>query len=84
MSFFYLLHPYNLQPVIEAIGTATVNALQGPVQAGYREAFQNTILPSFEKATQSMFLQINDSFQQGTQQCKCAQTVNVACGIHIL
>ena len=35
----------------------------------YREAFQSTILPSFERACHNMFQQINDSFHKGTQQC---------------
>ena len=56
--------------MVEAIGGATASALQGPIQVTYREAFQNTILPSFERACQNMFQQINESFNKGTQQCK--------------
>lgn len=54
--------------VVDAIGTAAASALQGPIQVTYREAFQSTILPSFERACQNMFQQINDSFHKGTQQ----------------
>jgi len=55
--------------VVDAIGGAAASALQGPIQVTYREAFQSTILPSFEKACHNMFQQINDSFHKGTQQC---------------
>ncbi|RMX51313.1 hypothetical protein pdam_00004685 [Pocillopora damicornis] len=54
--------------VVDAIGTAAASALQGPIQVTYREAFQSTILPSFERACQNMFQQINESFHKGTQQ----------------
>lgn len=54
--------------VVDAIGGAAATALQGPIQVTYREAFQRDILPSFERACQSMFQQINDSFHKGTQQ----------------
>lgn len=54
--------------VVDAIGGAASSALQGPIQVTYREAFQREILPSFERACQSMFQQINDSFNKGTQQ----------------
>lgn len=57
------------QGVVDAIGGAAASALQGPIQVTYREAFQNTILPSFERACHNMFQQINDSFHKGTQQC---------------
>ncbi|XP_032892138.1 enhancer of mRNA-decapping protein 4 isoform X2 [Amblyraja radiata] len=52
----------------ESIGRAAADALQGPIQTTYREAFQSIVVPVFEKACQSMFQQINDSFKQGTQE----------------
>ncbi|XP_072925993.1 enhancer of mRNA-decapping protein 4 isoform X1 [Hemitrygon akajei] len=52
----------------ESIGRAAADALQGPIQSTYREAFQSIVVPVFEKACQSMFQQINDSFKQGTQE----------------
>lgn len=55
--------------MVDAIGGAAASALQGPIQVTYREAFQSTILPSFERACHNMFQQINDSFHKGTQQC---------------
>ncbi|XP_067652269.1 enhancer of mRNA-decapping protein 4-like isoform X1 [Haliotis asinina] len=51
---------------VEAIANATGSAVQAPIQAAYREAFQNMVVPSFERASQSMFLQVNDAFQRGT------------------
>lgn len=55
--------------MVDAIGGAAASALQGPIQVTYREAFQSTIMPSFERACQNMFQQINESFHKGTQQC---------------
>ncbi|XP_028906731.1 enhancer of mRNA-decapping protein 4 [Ornithorhynchus anatinus] len=52
----------------DAIARATADTLQGPMQATYREAFQNVVLPAFEKICQAMFQQINDSFKLGTQE----------------
>ncbi|KAM4734818.1 enhancer of mRNA-decapping protein 4 isoform 1-T1 [Anableps anableps] len=52
----------------DAIGRAAAEALQGPIQAAYKDAFQSTVLPVFERGCQSMFQQINDSFKQGTQE----------------
>lgn len=52
----------------DAIGRAAADALQGPIQAAYKEAFQSIVLPVFEKGCQSMFHQINDSFKQGTHE----------------
>ncbi|XP_069757563.1 enhancer of mRNA-decapping protein 4 isoform X2 [Narcine bancroftii] len=52
----------------ESIGRAASDALQGPIQTTYKEAFQSIVVPVFEKACQSMFQQINDSFKQGTQE----------------
>ncbi|KAM8892966.1 enhancer of mRNA-decapping protein 4 isoform 1-T1 [Spinachia spinachia] len=52
----------------DAIGRAAAEAMQGPIQAAYKDAFQSIVLPVFEKGCQSMFQQINDSFKQGTQE----------------
>ncbi|XP_044275754.1 enhancer of mRNA-decapping protein 4 isoform X2 [Varanus komodoensis] len=52
----------------DAIARAATDALQGPMQSSYREAFQSVVLPAFEKSCQSMFQQINDTFKQGTQE----------------
>ncbi|KAG9475395.1 hypothetical protein GDO78_003684 [Eleutherodactylus coqui] len=54
--------------ITDAIGRAVADALHVPIHTAYREAFQNTVLPAFEKGCQSMFQQINCSFKQGTQE----------------
>ncbi|XP_077312780.1 enhancer of mRNA-decapping protein 4 isoform X1 [Lithobates pipiens] len=54
--------------ITDAIGRATADSLQIPIQTAYREAFQSIVLPAFEKGCQSMFQQINGSFRQGTQE----------------
>ncbi|XP_037622651.1 enhancer of mRNA-decapping protein 4 isoform X2 [Sebastes umbrosus] len=52
----------------DAIGRAAAEAMQGPIQAAYKDAFQSIVLPVFERGCQSMFQQINDSFKQGTKE----------------
>uniref|UniRef100_A0A8C8HFH3 Enhancer of mRNA-decapping protein 4 n=1 Tax=Oncorhynchus tshawytscha TaxID=74940 RepID=A0A8C8HFH3_ONCTS len=52
----------------DAIGRAAAEAMQGPIQAAYKDAFQSIVLPVFERGCQSMFQQINDSFKQGTHE----------------
>lgn len=58
------------QNTTDAIGRAVAEAMQGPIQAAYKETFQSIVLPGFDRGCQSMFQQINDSFKQGTQECK--------------
>ncbi|KAH3855139.1 hypothetical protein DPMN_097700 [Dreissena polymorpha] len=53
---------------VEAIGVAAGNAIQAPIQAAYREAFQNLVIPSFERATQNMMQQVTENFQRGTKE----------------
>ncbi|XP_069596225.1 enhancer of mRNA-decapping protein 4 isoform X2 [Ranitomeya imitator] len=54
--------------ITDAIGRSVADALNVTIHTAYREAFQHTILPAFEKGCQSMFQQINSSFKQGTQE----------------
>uniref|UniRef100_A0A8B9LNM4 Enhancer of mRNA-decapping protein 4 n=1 Tax=Astyanax mexicanus TaxID=7994 RepID=A0A8B9LNM4_ASTMX len=54
--------------ITDAIGRAAAEAMQGPIQAAYKDAFQSIVLPVFERGCQSMFQQINDSFKQGTHE----------------
>ncbi|XP_068117872.1 enhancer of mRNA-decapping protein 4 isoform X2 [Hyperolius riggenbachi] len=54
--------------VTDAIGRGVADSLQISIQTGYRESFQSIVLPAFEKGCQSMFQQINHSFQQGTKE----------------
>lgn len=62
----------RLQNTTDAIGRAAAEAMQGPIQAAYKDTFQSIVLPVFERGCQSMFQQINDSFKQGTHECKAA------------
>ncbi|XP_068169630.1 enhancer of mRNA-decapping protein 4 isoform X2 [Antennarius striatus] len=54
--------------ITDAIGRAAAEAMQGPIQAAYKDTFQSIVLPVFERGCQSMFQQINESFKQGTQE----------------
>ncbi|XP_022340302.2 enhancer of mRNA-decapping protein 4-like isoform X1 [Crassostrea virginica] len=53
---------------IEALGVAAGNVLQTPIQLAYREAFQNIVVPSFDRAMQNIFQQVNEVFVKGTKE----------------
>lgn len=53
---------------IEALGVAAGNVLQTPIQLAYREAFQNIVVPSFDRAMQNIFQQVNETFVKGTKE----------------
>lgn len=50
----------------EAVGVAVASSLQRTILTSYEEAFRSTVLPSFEKACQEMFRQVDVAFQRGT------------------
>jgi len=56
------------KPLVEAIGFSAASVLEGTIPNAYRESFKNILLPGFEKASMAMFMQINQTFQQGTKQ----------------
>lgn len=58
----------NFQQTIEALGVAAGNVLQTPIQLAYREAFQNIVVPSFDRAMQNIFQQVNETFVKGTKE----------------
>lgn len=49
---------------------AAGNVLQTPIQMAYREAFQNIVIPSFERSIQNMLAQVNETFTKGTRECE--------------
>ncbi|XP_070576076.1 enhancer of mRNA-decapping protein 4-like isoform X2 [Ptychodera flava] len=52
----------------EAIGQAAANTVQNAMQSTFKDTFQSSVVPAFDKACQSMFQQINETFQSGTQE----------------
>ena len=46
------------------------HTIQKIVSSSYDQAFRNTVLPSFEKACQEMFRQVDEAFRAGTSDCK--------------
>ena len=52
------------------MGQAAAHALNNTIQSTYKDAFQNTVMPAFERSCQSMFAQINAAFDLGTRECK--------------
>ena len=60
----------TLQGFPEAIGNAVARALQRTIQNTYEEVFRTAVLPSFEKACQEMFRQVDEAFRRGTTECE--------------
>ena len=54
-----------LQQTMEALAQASGIVIEGPIKAACRDL----IVPGFERACQSVFSQINQTFQRGTQEC---------------
>ena len=45
-------------------------SLQRTVQSSYEDVFKGTVLPSFERACQEMFRQVDEAFKRGTTECE--------------
>ena len=52
---------------VESIGQAAASAVQSSMQASYRDAFQTIFVPAFDRACQTLFHQVNDTFVKGTK-----------------
>ena len=59
--------------VRDAIATAVNNAAKPAIEAAFKDAFVNVVLPRMEKACQSMFGQVQEAFTWGTRECKFFQ-----------
>ncbi|KAF8794125.1 Enhancer of mRNA-decapping protein 4 like protein [Argiope bruennichi] len=55
-----------LQPFLDSISQILSTSLQGVVQASCKDVFQNNVVPSFDKACQHLFQQLNEQFNKGT------------------
>ena len=53
---------------MEVLAQTASNAIQMPVQAACRDV----LVPGFDRACQNVFHQVNQTFQRGTQECKCS------------
>nr|XP_032816120.1 enhancer of mRNA-decapping protein 4 [Petromyzon marinus] len=54
--------------ISDAIGKAAAECLQGPMQVAFREAFQGSAAPVFDRACQALMQQINEVFHRGTHE----------------
>ncbi len=54
----------------EAVGNAVARSLQRTIHSSYEDVFRSTVLPSFERACQEMFRQVDEAFHRGTKECK--------------
>lgn len=46
-----------------------MSSLQQTLPAMFEEVFKNIVLSSFERSSQEMFRQIDESFRRGTMEC---------------
>ncbi len=61
---------FPLQGMPEAVGNAVARSLQRTIHGSYEDVFRATVLPSFERACQEMFRQIDEAFHRGTKECE--------------
>lgn len=52
---------------VSGISHAVASCLQGVIRSIFQDAFQNSLLPAFDKSCQSLFLQIDENFRKGTK-----------------
>lgn len=60
----------NSSHIKDTLAVAAVNAAKPALDAAFKEAFTNVLLPGMEKACQTMFRQVQDVFIRGTRECK--------------
>ncbi|KZC10882.1 PREDICTED: enhancer of mRNA-decapping protein 4 [Dufourea novaeangliae] len=58
----------NSAHVKDTLAIAAANAVKPALDIAFKEAFTNVLLPGMEKACQTMFRQVQDSFARGTQE----------------
>ncbi|GBN27463.1 Enhancer of mRNA-decapping protein 4 [Araneus ventricosus] len=54
------------KPFMDSISQILTAPLQGVVQSACKDVFQNSVVPSFDKACQHLFQQLNEQFNKGT------------------
>lgn len=57
-----------LQPIADSLSNNLAPVLKPSVEKACKDIICNSLLPSWEKACNTMFLQINDTFQKGTKE----------------
>ncbi|PBC26926.1 enhancer of mRNA-decapping protein 4 [Apis cerana] len=58
----------NSSHIKDTLAVAAVNAAKPALDAAFKEAFTNVLLPGMEKACQTMFRQVQDVFIRGTRE----------------
>ncbi|GFQ69841.1 enhancer of mRNA-decapping protein 4 [Trichonephila clavata] len=54
------------KPFMDSLSQVLSASLQGVVQSACKDVFQNSVVPSFDKACQHLFQQLNEQFNKGT------------------
>lgn len=61
--------------MIDSLSQLISPAIQSRISTSYRDAFNQFVIPSFEKAATNMFQQTNDVFKRGTKECMCERSL---------
>ena len=59
-----------LQGLPEAVGAAVAGSIRSNIQGMYDEVFRTVVLPAFERSSQEMFRQVDDTFRRGISECE--------------
>ncbi|CAF1117553.1 unnamed protein product, partial [Didymodactylos carnosus] len=59
---------FRSKTMIDSLSNAVAGAVQSTMISTYRDAFNQIVIPSFEKAALNMFQQCNEAFKKGTKE----------------
>ncbi|CAM2723862.1 unnamed protein product [Rotaria socialis] len=59
---------FRSKTMIDSLSHTISNAIQSIMVSSYRDTFNQSVIPSFEKAATNMFQQTNDVFKRGTKE----------------
>lgn len=57
---------------MDTFGSAVVMGVQTGLQNTYVDAMKNILVPAYEKSSEDMFRQIQETFANGMTACKCS------------
>ena len=66
---------FRSKNTIDVLSQSVGHAVQSTMVSTYRDTFNQSVIPSFEKAATNMFQQTNDVFKRGTKECKTPSTL---------
>lgn len=65
-----LTHLSQNKAIVDTYGHAASSAAVSAVKHAFKDAVAQVLIPSLDKSLQQMFVQVNDTFNKGTTECK--------------